>query len=143
MVMQVQFGKVRALACVRGEKGIRGVVRFCPRPDGVLVIAEVFGLTDGFHGFHIHTGGSCGGVAFADTQGHYNPENTKHPDHAGDLPPLLSCGGKAYLTVVTNRFQICDVIGKTVVIHSKRDDFTSQPAGNSGEKIACGIIEKC
>ncbi len=126
-----------AIACIRGD-GIRGTVKFYPQCPGVLVTAEIFGLTDGFHGFHIHSGRSCGGEDFADTQGHYG--EGEHPNHAGDLPPLLSCNGRAYLAVRTERFEIPEVLGRTVVIHQGIDDFASQPAGNSGKKIACGVI---
>ena len=87
-----------------------------------------------------HEGDSCRGEGFPDTGGHYNPHNTPHPMHAGDLPPLLSCGGRAWMSVLTNRFQIQDILGRTVVIHSGPDDFRTQPAGNSGEKIGCGRI---
>ena len=104
---------------------------------------EVSGLpTAGFFGFHIHEGTSCAGEGFPDTLGHYNQLNMLHPMHAGDLPPLLSAGGRAYMEVLTNRFTVDQTIGKTVVIHSMPDDFNSQPAGNSGKKIACGVIER-
>ena len=65
-----------------------------------------------------------------------------HPKHAGDLPPLMGCQGNAYLAVKTDRFIVHDIIGKTVVIHSDPDDFHTQPAGNAGKKIACGVIRK-
>ena len=58
----------------------------------------------------------------------------------GDLPPLLSCNGNAYMTVKTDRFKVKDIIGRTVIIHYRADDFRTQPSGDSGEKIACGII---
>ena len=120
---------------------IQGVVRFLQKRDGVLVTAQITGLPEsGFFGFHIHEGRNCGGPDFGDTGSHFNPQNAAHPDHAGDLPPLLSAGGKAYLSVLTNRFSLAQVMGRTVVIHSDTDDFTTQPAGNSGEKIACGVI---
>lgn len=131
-----------AIAPIQGD-GIRGCVKFFPQCPGVMVTAEIYGLPDGFHGFHIHEGFSCGGTAFSDTKSHFNPGNTQHPHHAGDLPPILSCGGKAYLAVHTDRFRIADIVGRTVVIHSRRDDFTTQPAGDSGEKIACGRIIRC
>lgn len=122
---------------------VRGTVRFLQRRDGVLITAEITGLPQtGFFGFHIHEGKSCGGPKFSETGSHYNPQNTAHPEHAGDLPPLLSAGGKAYLSVLTNRFSLAQVMGRTVVIHSEPDDFTTQPAGNSGEKIACGVIQR-
>lgn len=129
-----------AAACIQGD-GIRGTVRFCPRQSGVMVVAEIIGLKDGFHGFHVHEGTACTGEAFSNTLSHYG--SGSHPDHAGDLPPLLSCGGYAYLAVWTDRFRLRDIIGRTVVIHSRRDDFTTQPSGDSGEKIACGIINCC
>lgn len=128
------------MACIRGE-GIRGMVRFSCRDGGVLVTAEIFGLRDGFHGFHIHEGFDCGGAGFSNTGGHYG--TGAHPDHAGDLPPLLSCGGRAFLSARTDRFRLQEILGRTVVIHSLPDDFCTQPAGNSGEKIACGRIISC
>lgn len=134
----------RAVACVSGGRAkpdLTGVIRFDQKCGGVLVTAEVSGLPgDGFFAFHIHEGKSCGGANFADTGGHYNPSGTLHPNHAGDLPPLLSNQGKAKMTVLTGRFRVDDIIGRTLVIHSAPDDFTTQPAGNSGEKIACGMI---
>lgn len=141
--MQYQYGRPSAVACIHSKDGIRGVVRFYQKNCGVLVVAEVFGLPgNGFHGFHIHEGKSCGGEDYGDSMGHFNPDGAAHPNHAGDLPPLLSCNGKALLTVLTDRFCVQEVIGRTVIIHSKPDDFMTQPAGNAGEKIACGVIEK-
>lgn len=104
--------------------------------------ADIRGLADGFYGFHIHGGGDCGGVDFSNTGMHYNPSGELHPFHPGDLPPLMFTGGGAYLSVLTRRFRVSDVIGKTVVIHSKPDDFRTQPAGNAGQKIACGVIRR-
>ena len=140
--MLYYLGRPAAVATMTGGM-LRGTVKLYYQPDGVLVVADVSGLPrqDGFYGFHIHEGGSCTGVDFADTKSHFNPTNMSHPFHAGDLPPLLGCNGKAFLAVKTDRFGIGDVIGKTVVIHSGPDDFTSQPAGNAGTKIACGVIK--
>lgn len=138
-----------AAACVKGGKDapmLSGVVRFYQKNDGVLVEAKISGLPKnnktGFFAMHIHEGGSCGGKDFADTKAHFNPESMTHPNHAGDLPPLLSFSGNAYMTVMTNRFRVSDIIGRTVVIHSNPDDFYSQPSGDSGEKIACGVIRR-
>lgn len=132
-----------AAAYIKGENGLLGKVAFYQKEDYVLVIAEVSGLPKnetGFFGFHIHEGSDCGGEGIADTKGHYNPTNMPHPRHVGDLPPLLDTDGNAYLAVTTDRFTVQEVIGRTVVIHSERDDFTTQPAGNPGRKIACGEI---
>lgn len=78
---------------------------------------------------------------FPNTGNHYNPDNVPHPEHVGDLPPLLSNNGYAWMSFYTGRVNLNDVIGRSVVIHSMRDDFTSQPSGNSGDKIGCGVIE--
>jgi len=129
---------------------IRGDVKFHNTPIGILVVAEVFGLPSDkssgknkFFGFHIHEGLNCSGNStdsFADTLGHYNPQRSEHPYHAGDLPPLFENSGYAFSAFLTNRFSLSEVIGKTVVIHSMPDDFTSQPSGMSGKKISCGKI---
>ena len=135
-----------ACACILGGPDapkLQGTVRFFQRKSGALVVADIRQLPPspvGFFALHIHDGNGCGGEEFSQSGSHYNPKNTKHPAHDGDLPPLLSCHGSAYMAVMTDRFRVCDVIGKTVVIHSGVDDFTTQPAGNAGKKIACGVI---
>ena len=123
---------------------LTGTVRFYQEAGRVLVAADVEGLPQnsesGFFAFHIHEGSSCLGTEFPETGGHYNPEKEDHPHHAGDLPPLLAYRGRAFLAVRTDRFRVRDIIGRTVVIHSDADDFHTQPSGNAGMKIACGVI---
>ena len=138
-----------AVACIRGGPEapcLSGRVEFYQKNGCVLVTITVSGLPQnsesGFFALHIHEGGSCSGEGFADTGGHYNPAGAPHPRHAGDLPPLLLCHGGAYLAVLTDRFSVADVIGRTVVIHGGADDFHTQPAGNAGTKIACGVIRR-
>ncbi len=144
--MQLISKRPVAVARLQGNREnscLRGVVRFYQFPGAILVEAEVFGLPNnstGFHGFHIHAGGGCAGSDFSGTGSHFGGNTTAHPKHAGDLPPLLSRNGRAYLSVMTDRFSIPDILGRTVVIHSEADDFTSQPAGKAGAKIACGAI---
>lgn len=90
-------------------------------------------------------GASCTGNLedeFADAKAHYNPQNCPHPYHAGDLPPLIENNGYSYMRVFLNKFKIKDIIGKVIIIHDMPDDFTTQPSGNSGTKIACGKITK-
>ena len=130
----------RAFAQVHGLDGngqIRGMVDFFPAGDGSWVRADIQGLpsADGFFAFHIHEGSSC-----ANPQGHYNPQGKLHPNHAGDLPPLLSNDGHAFTIFRTDRFSVEEIIGKTVIIHAHPDDFTTQPSGNPGPMIACGEI---
>lgn len=147
--MMIPTRRPDAVACLKGNEedpGITGTVKFYRTGHGVMLTAEVDGLPKtsetGFFAFHIHEGGDCRGRGFPDTGGHYDPEDQPHPRHAGDLPPLLSCNGKAQLAVLTDRFCLSDVIGRTVIIHSGPDDFHTQPAGNPGVKIACGVIKR-
>lgn len=125
---------------------ISGCVQFYQESGSVLIEARISGLPreseTGFFGFHIHQGKDCSGSDFSGTGSHYNPTDQSHPKHAGDLPPLLECHGNAYLSLRTDRFSVREIIGRTVVIHSDPDDFHSQPAGNAGKKIACGVIRK-
>lgn len=129
----------------RRQPQLSGMVRFFQSIDGVIVEAEIQGLPEtetGFFAFHIHEGGSCTGEDFPNTGGHFNPKEEIHPNHAGDLPPLLGNHGKAYMKVLTDRFCIGEIIGRTVIIHDAPDDFHTQPSGNAGMKIACGAIQK-
>ncbi|HBR30812.1 MAG TPA: superoxide dismutase family protein [Clostridiales bacterium] len=143
-----------AKAVIKGSPDypeINGIVGFHKTKLGVLVVTEVFGLpfkTGECNGeifaFHIHEGKSCTGTRedpFSDTRSHYNPHGCEHPLHSGDLPPLFGNEGYAWSSVLTNRFKIDEIIGLTIIIHRNPDDFTSQPSGNSGEKIACGVIK--
>ena len=136
---------------------LSGSVEFYPWANGTIVKAEIVNLPEsipaigdnppiGPFGFHIHEGSTCGlglnGDPYASAGGHYNPKKQPHPNHAGDLPVLFSNNGYSYMVVFTNRFKPADVVGRTVIIHQNPDDFRSQPSGNSGARIACGVIEK-
>lgn len=142
-----------AHATVKGSPkfpDINGMVFFYPLTNGTLVTAQINGLPQGtgncpadVFGFHIHEGNHCTGNAedpFANTGAHYNPRVCPHPAHAGDLPPLFGNHGYAFMAFITDRFSVQEIIGRTVIIHSAPDDFTTQPSGNSGAKIACGQI---
>lgn len=144
-----------AAAFIEGSSAypdINGWTYFYQATEGVYVFTSVGGLpgSDGACGgrifaMHIHNGGSCTGNTndpFANTQGHYNPRNCPHPEHAGDLPPLFGNGGYAWSGVLTSRFNVSEVIGKTIIIHAMPDDFRTQPSGNAGDKIACGLIKE-
>lgn len=142
-----------AKAMVRGSEEypmLNGQVNFYQTENGVLMVADVTGLpsqtskADRFFGFHIHEGMECAGTAenpFADAGMHFNPTNTEHPHHEGDLSPLLgNRNGDAFSVFLTDAFHLNDVIDRTVIIHQNPDDFTTQPSGNSGPMIACGKI---
>lgn len=139
-----------AIAHIRGgadNPTLIGTVRFYQFHKGVLVVTDLCGLPEnssGFFALHIHEGGSCstGSIEspFPDTGIHYNPDGEEHPRHSGDLPPLLSARGCAYSAVLTDRFTVREVIGRTVVVHGNGDDLHTQPSGGAGTKIACGVI---
>lgn len=142
----------KAVAHIKGSREyptLHGTVTFKQTCKGVLITAQIHGLPDnneyntGVFAFHIHGGMSCTGTkedSFADARTHYNPKDVPHPYHAGDLPPLFSNNGYAYMSVLTNRFNLREIIGRVVIIHRNVDDFSTQPAGNSGTKIGCGKI---
>ncbi len=105
------------------------------------------GLQQGDHGIHIHAVGSCA-PTFAAAGGHHNPLGVPHGEHAGDLPNLhANIAGRGHLNATTDHatlaagpLTVFDADGSAVVIHALPDDFQGQPAGNSGARIACGVI---
>lgn len=152
------FNSGMAEARITGDSDtplIKGRVTFRNVPGGTEVCVFIEGLPDyqpaangkqpvGPHGFHIHGGGSCEVGDPADpykaADGHWNPYNQPHGNHAGDFPVLFSNHGYARMCFFTDKFTVQDVIGKTVIIHENPDDYRTQPAGNSGKRIACGVI---
>lgn len=144
------YERPAATAWVTGNREypkISGLVKFYQTSyGGVLVEAEFFGLpnidepnSSDFYAMHIHEFGNCRGN-FDSAGEHYNPGNMPHPMHAGDMPPLLANQGYAWTAFYDKRFTLEEIIGKSVILHSSSDDFRSQPAGNSGTRIACGEI---
>lgn len=133
------FSKVKAH--IKGRKNypqINGIVTFKDTKSGVIITAKINGLPQSknnckgrFFGFHIHEGSSCSGNAsdeFYDAKSHLNTTNCPHPFHIGDLPPLIENNGYAYMSVLINKFNLKDIIGKVIIIHDMPDDFTSQPS---------------
>ena len=129
---------------------IQGQVRFYQTAYGTVVVAQLMGLptTSDFCGspiyaLHVHEGNTCTGSAndpFMNVGTHYNPDDCPHPYHAGDLPPVWNADGYAFSACLTNRFSVAEILGRTVILHAGLDDFTSQPSGNAGAKMACGEI---
>jgi len=130
--------------------GVRGVVRFARVEDGVRVMARVFNLSPGPHGLHIHRFGDCRSADAASAGAHFNPGGNAHGGpqdvnrHAGDLGNMVADdSGVATLDGVAPMVMLDgpdSVIGRSVVVHAKADDFKSQPSGASGERQACGVI---
>ena len=129
-----------------------GNVVFVQEGRKLFVIAEVTGLKPGPHGFHVHEKGDCSAADFSSAGGHFNPDSQPHGNpatgahHAGDMPLLVAdASGKATARAELRSMTVgggaSDVVGKSVVVHADVDDFRSQPAGNSGARIACGVIK--
>ena len=95
-------------------------------------------------GFHIHEIGICEITdpenPFNSAGSHYNPTDQPHGNHAGDFPVIFSNNGYARMSFFTDKFKPRDIIGKSVIIHQNPDDYRTQPAGNSGKRMACGVI---
>ena len=132
-----------------------GSVDFTEDATGrVHLTVHVAGLTSGLHGIHIHAVGACAGPAFTSAGSHYNPAARRHglanPDgpHNGDLPNLVvNEAGVGHLSAKTERVTLTagpatvfDVDGSAVVIHASEDDQVTDPTGNSGARVACGLI---
>ncbi|MBK8524255.1 MAG: superoxide dismutase family protein [Betaproteobacteria bacterium] len=128
-----------------------GTVSFRQEGGGVQVTARVSGLTPGAHGFHIHDKGDCSAPDATSAGGHFNPTGKAHghPDHAdhhaGDMPQLMAdAAGNATLSARLTGVGIGEgagnIVGRGVIIHAAPDDFKTQPTGNSGARVACGVI---
>lgn len=132
-----------------------GVIGMEAEEGLVFIAATVFGLPPGFHGFHIHSVGTCTAPDFTSAMGHFNPGSTGHGEHAGDMPPLLVTeSGFGGLFFATDRFSIHDLFdsdGSAVIIHADKDNFanmsryggpdaTTTATGDAGARSACGVL---
>jgi len=144
-----------AVATVEPTQGNRaaGTVTFAQKGDKVLVTAKLTGLAPGGHGFHVHEKGDCIAPDGMSAGGHFNPLGKPHASpsttdrHAGDMPLLVADASgnaslEAELDVIAVGGGATDVIGRSVVVHRDADDFSTQPAGNSGARVACGVIRR-
>jgi len=132
---------------------VKGSVKFIQKKDRVHIISKLQGLPPGRHGFHLHQHGNCGDNGMA-AGGHYNPTGTPHgsPDndvshrHVGDLGNLeANHKGDAHDNRFDNVIKLSgpqSVIGLSVIIHANPDDFVTQPTGNAGARIGCGVIKQ-
>lgn len=136
----------KAVAVIHSNSSdISGWVTFTKVSDGVRVEAKLNGLSEGKHGFHIHTYGDCRADDYSSAGGHFNPAQEKHgaPDdsarHMGDMGNI-SANGTAAIDYVDHNININKIIGRALILHKGTDDLTSQPSGAAGPRIACGVI---
>ena len=144
---------LKAVALLHPTEGnnVSGTVTFTEVADGVQVNAEISGLTPGKHGFHVHEFGDCSASDASSAGAHFNPTNQPHagPDanarHVGDMGNIeADASGVAKLDYLDHNISLANdeqsIIGRSVVVHAKADDLKSQPAGDSGSRVACGVI---
>ncbi len=135
----------------RGNK-VEGTVRFEPVAGGVRVTADLQGLKpNSTHGFHIHEFGDCSAPDASSAGGHYNPEGHHHAGpkagmrHAGDMGNIKADSkGNAHLELTLDNITVDGsknpILGRAVIVHQKADDLKSQPTGDAGGRIGCGVI---
>ncbi len=145
-----------ATASLTATKGNQtaGTVHFKQKGDKVIVDARISGLTaNATHGFHVHEKGDCSAPDGTSAGGHFNPAGMPHGGpqaaqrHGGDLGNVQAdASGNAHLTIEVTGISLgtepTSIIGRAVIVHAQADDLKSQPTGNAGARIACGLISK-
>lgn len=129
-----------------------GTVTLTPDGTGVRVVADLSGVdTDGPHAIHVHENGQCdhdeaGGKHFTSAGSHFNPAGAEHacppaePRHAGDLGNVEISGGSGRLELTVNNVTADQLAGKAIILHAKQDDCKTQPTGDAGDRLACGVV---
>ncbi|WP_308494395.1 superoxide dismutase family protein [Duganella lactea] len=132
----------------------KGTVRFKQQDKQLQIEADIGGLAPGVHGFHLHEKGDCSAPDGTSAGGHFNPSSQQHggpdhgPHHGGDFGNITAdASGKARLslTVPTSQISLDDgaannIIGRGIIVHADPDDFVTQPTGNAGKRLACGVV---
>jgi Cu-Zn family superoxide dismutase len=143
-----------ALQTAEGKNA--GTVTLTQTPHGVLLSLAVKGLPAGEHAFHIHEVGKCEAPSFTSAGGHFNPDNKKHGvmaadgSHAGDMPNLfIPASGELMVEVINGAVSlekgkpnsVFDTDGSTIIIHANKDDYKTDPTGDAGGRVACGVVQ--
>lgn len=129
---------------------VKGTVTFTPAADGTKIVIDLTGLKPGKHGLHIHEKGDCSAPDASSAGPHFNPGHSHHggPDtaerHAGDFGNVeADASGKVHVELKDKKMKLtgpASIVGKSVVVHEKEDDLKTDPSGNSGARVACGVI---
>ena len=138
------------LAPTQGQQA-KGTVTFERKPAGVEVAIQLEGLKPGLHGFHVHEKGDCSAPDAASAGDHFNPASQPHAAreaparHAGDLGNVeADASGKVQIKLVDSKLRLDgpeSIVGKALIVHEKADDYTTQPTGNAGARVACGVVK--
>jgi Cu-Zn family superoxide dismutase len=142
--------KAIAVLMPAANNPVRGTVTFEKVDGGVKITAHITGLTPGKHGFHVHEYGDCSAPDFTSAGPHFMAPGESHgaptdsTSHQGDMGNLVAdADGVAHLEWVDPHMSLDgphSILGRSVILHEKEDDLTTQPTGNSGGRIACGVI---
>jgi len=150
--MEMKKGITRAICVLMPTQGnnVTGSITFTSTDKGVLVKGDIHGLTPGKHGFHIHECGDCSSADGSSAGGHFNPTNMPHgapmdmKRHEGDMGNIeADASGNAHIEYTDKMITLSgpnSIIGRGVIVHKDVDDLKSQPAGNAGPRVACGVI---
>lgn len=143
---------VKAICVLYPTQGnmVSGTVTFTKTDKGIKIVADIVGLSKGKHGFHIHECGDCSAADGSSACGHFNPDGKNHGSpndsirHVGDLGNIeADASGKAHLEFIDTTITLegeHSIIGRSVIIHKNEDDLKTQPTGNAGGRVACGVI---
>lgn len=140
--------KMAAMLNPLGSSEVSGMVYFTQTESGVLVDAEISGLSETKHGFHIHQYGDCSAMDGTSAGGHFNPRNMEHgspssePRHVGDLGNLEKSenSSTASYSYTFANMKLAEIAGRGLIVHAGEDDLMSQPTGDAGGRLACGVI---
>ena len=145
-------GASATLLPTRGHE-TRGTLRFTQGAEMVVITGTISGLSPGLHALHIHEKGNCTAPDASSAGGHFNPHGAPHGGpydaghHAGDLGNITAGDdGVAEISIEADRLSLGtekhSIIGRSVIVHAGPDDYKTQPSGNAGGRVACGLISK-
>lgn len=151
--MQVAGPTAKARLESRSGSTVTGTLSLRQKPDGVQITGEVVGLSPASaHGFHVHEKGDCSAADASSAGPHFNPMGAPHgkmgggPHHAGDMPNIVADKrGAAQVNILVPGATLtpgpASIAGRAIVVHRDPDDYATQPAGNAGPRLACGVIQ--
>lgn len=144
--------QANAMISSLNDSGVTGMAVFTQNGDQITLTAEIQGASPGLHAIHIHAYGDCSAPDGTSAGGHWNPTDVAHGKwgegefHLGDIGNItVGEDGTGRITLTTDLWEIgtgsdIDVVGRSIIVHADADDFVSQPSGNAGARIGCGVI---